>query len=500
MRDDIARAAAAKAIEIARNALTKAGTPGPKGDKGDPGEIHLKNVPVPGPQGPRGGPGPQGPMGPHGPRGLAGPQGVPGGPGPEGPPGPPGPKGSAGPRGPQGPTGAPGPIGPMPKHERKGAMFRFELAPGQWGEWIIPPSGGSGGGRDDKLTDRQAELVAVGDLIKQQASNAGKVIGTNGTALEWVSGSGVVTIDNKTTNYTVVASDAGKILNFSSSVGTTAALTAAATLGAGFTCTIWNSGNGRVTVNPNASETIDGRTLHFLETGEGMQIICTGTSWLTGSKKTMRGYAERFASTTIKNTVGALNSFAIGAENVVNSSVGVALGFGNLINGFGSSAIGHSSQTRCNGQHAVSNGYRAIKGDIQSSRYVLAGETSDGLVPVELVAGGQEIPDNLNQIVLPDNSAFAFHGMVVARESAAGGSDFAAFEIKGAVIRGVGAGTLALGTTSVTATSKSAGASAWNVVLGADTTNGALAISCYGSASTDVLWVANVFTTEVIYE
>jgi hypothetical protein len=93
-----------------------------------------------------------------------------------------------------GPQGLPGPIGPMPKHERKGLMFRFEKSPGQWGDWIVVPTGGGGGGRDDKLTDLQAQLVQVGNLIKQQGSNAGKVIGTNGTALEWVSSGGVTSV------------------------------------------------------------------------------------------------------------------------------------------------------------------------------------------------------------------------------------------------------------------------------------------------------------------
>lgn len=507
MRDDIARAAAAKAIEIARNALTKAGTPGPKGDKGDPGEIHLKNVPVPGPVGPRGPQGFKGDFGPPGPRGLPGPQGVPGGPGPEGPPGPPGPKGPAGPRGPQGPTGGPGPMGPMPRHERKGAMFRFELAPGQWGEWIIPPSGGGGGGRDDKLTDRQAELVAVGDLIKQQASNAGKVIGTNGTTLEWQVGGGASEIVAKTTSYTVVASDAGKILNFTSSGGTTASLTAAATLGAGFSCTIWNTGTGLLTINPAGSETIDGRTLHYLNNGEGMQIICTGTNWQTGSKKTMRGYAEKFTSTTVKSTVGGNGSVAIGQSMTINGTTCVGFGSGHIVNGVGSSIAGRDGVTRVDGQHAISNGYFIAKGDIQSSRYVLAGVTDSNLIGNILTTGAVSTPSSpaysaTNQITLPNYSAFAFHGIVVARQRAASGGDFAAFEIKGAITRGADESTTALGTTSVTAISQSAGATAWSVTLAADTSFGALQISCAQNSgtSTEILWVATVTTSEVVFE
>lgn len=201
MRDEVARAAAIKALDLARQAKAIAGQRGPKGDpgekgeKGDPGQVIVKQMPIPtfGPVGP------VGPEGPQGPRGFVGPQGIPGpvGPqGPEGPEGPHGPKGDVGPLGPQGPIGPPGvqgPIGPMPKHERKGLMFRFEKSPGEWGDWIIVPTGGGGGGRDDKLTDRQAELVSVADLIKQRSSNAGKVIGTDGTSLQWVTGGGGVT-------------------------------------------------------------------------------------------------------------------------------------------------------------------------------------------------------------------------------------------------------------------------------------------------------------------
>ena len=194
MRDDVARAAAARALEIAREARDKA-KQGPPGPAGAPGEIKLQTVPVPGPQGPqglqglRGYKGDVGPQGPRGLQGAQGPQGQQGPVGPQGQPGidgAPGPKGDTGLVGPQGPQGD---IGPMPKYERKGLMFRFEKAPGQWNDWIVIPTGG-GGGRDDKLTDRQAELVSIADLIKQRGSNAGKVIGTDGTVLQWVTASG----------------------------------------------------------------------------------------------------------------------------------------------------------------------------------------------------------------------------------------------------------------------------------------------------------------------
>ena len=39
----------------------------------------------------------------------------------------------------------------------------------------------------------------------------------------------------------------------------------------------------------------------------------------------------------------------------------------------------------------------------------------------------------------------------------------------------------------------------WTLALSADTTNGALAITATGAASTNIRWVAYVQTSEVIY-
>ena len=193
MRDDIARQAAIRALEIAKSAKAQRGEKGDKGDKGDPGEVQVLNVPVPGPTGERG---PVGPTGPKGERGI-GERGPKGDAGPQGPVGPKGDKGDRGEKGDAGRDGSPGlpglmgiqgetgPIGPMPKHEKKGLMIRFESEPGVWGKWIVLPTSGGGGGRDDKLTDRQAELVALAEFYKTRTTNANKFIKSNGTDIVW---------------------------------------------------------------------------------------------------------------------------------------------------------------------------------------------------------------------------------------------------------------------------------------------------------------------------
>jgi len=194
MRDEVARAAAIRALEIAKSAKAQKGERGDRGEKGDPGDIKVVNHPVPGPQGERGvqglkgDKGERGLQGQHGLKGdtgAQGPQGLKGDTGDKGDKGTPGKNGALGERGFMGPPGPQGDLGPMPKHEKKGLMLRFESEPGVWGKWFTMPTGGGGGGRDDKLTDRQAELVALAEFYKTRSTNANKYIKTDGTTLSW---------------------------------------------------------------------------------------------------------------------------------------------------------------------------------------------------------------------------------------------------------------------------------------------------------------------------
>jgi hypothetical protein len=188
MRDDVARALATKALEVAQKAKSQQG---PKGEKGDAGQIIVQ--PNKGDQGDQGPMGPQGipgksisgPKGDKGDKGDAGLKGDKGDQGEAGKDGAQGERGERGFTGLKGAGGSQGLIGPMPKHEKKGLMIRFEKEPGIFGEWIVMPTGGGGGGRDDKLTDRQAELVALAEFYKTRGSNTNKYIKSDGTNLTW---------------------------------------------------------------------------------------------------------------------------------------------------------------------------------------------------------------------------------------------------------------------------------------------------------------------------
>lgn len=154
---------------------------------------------------------------------------------------------------------------------------------------------------------------------------------------------GAPRLQDKTGAYTVVASDNGSIINCTS--GTfTVSLTAAATLGSGFTCWIWNTGTGVITIDPNASETIDGLTTIILRQGEGNQIVCDGTNWLTGDKKRMRGYAENLADGATRPVASGAQSIALGAAQATNTT-DFAAGNGAIASGSASIALGRDAQS-----------------------------------------------------------------------------------------------------------------------------------------------------------
>lgn len=110
------------------------------------------------------------------------------------------------------------------------------------------------------------------------------LLGTDGataTALATL-GAAVSGYVAKTTTYTTVAGDKGKVLDCS---GTwTLSLLAAATAGDGYNVSVRNSGTGVITIDPNLSETIDGSATLTVNAGESLIVYCTGTAWVTVGK------------------------------------------------------------------------------------------------------------------------------------------------------------------------------------------------------------------------
>lgn len=192
--------------------------------------------------------------------------------------------------------------------------------------------------------------------LNTSTATTGQVLGWSGTDYDWVDqsggGSSTITIDNKTSAYTVVAGDLGKVINCTS--GTfTVSLTAAATLGSGFNVTIWNTSGSRtdvITIDPNGSEFIDGITTITLNRGEGVNIVCNGTGWQTNYKKGFRGYSENISITSTRPSVTGGDSVAIGVGAVVSSSYSAAIGSNSA--GFGSQVATNSGAMALGGSYA----------------------------------------------------------------------------------------------------------------------------------------------------
>jgi len=99
------------------------------------------------------------------------------------------------------------------------------------------------------------------------------------------------------------------------------------------------------------------------------------------------------------------------------------------------------------------------------------------------------------RITLQTNSAISFKAKVIAISNA----NQAAWDIEGIIYQGANAAsTVFIGTPVTTVIGKSGGASAWDIVTQANTTNGSLDLLATGAAATNIHWYAKVELLEII--
>ena len=117
--------------------------------------------------------------------------------------------------------------------------------------------------------------------ITNQREFLAGLLGTSGNKIDALIALGVLGSDtvSKTTAYTVIATDRGKAILCSGTF--TLSLTAAATLGDGFTLIVKNTGSGAITIDPNSTELIDGASTKVIAAGDWAVITCTGTAFVT---------------------------------------------------------------------------------------------------------------------------------------------------------------------------------------------------------------------------
>ena len=223
------------------------------------------------------------------------------------------------------------------------------------------------------------------------------------------------------------------------------------------------------------------------------QVASGANSFAVGSRNTTsaaNGIAIGFANNVTANT-----AIGIGASNGATGANALAVGAGNTAAGTASVASGANSNTgSLQARKSHSSGLFGSAGDSQFSYWDIKCNTTNATATQMTL--GNITAGAATRVLLPNNTAFAFHGIIVGKQT--GSTNCAAWEIKGLIVRGANAAsTTIVGTPTITAIDNSVG---WGTpTLAADTTNGCLTVSAVGLAATDIRWDCTLRTTEVIY-
>lgn len=228
----------------------------------------------------------------------------------------------------------------------------------------------------------------------------------------------------------------------------------------------------------------------------------TSSYGATGANSIAIGYQAK-ATQTYAGTFAGFRGQATGAgatsvggfDNIASGSYSIALGGrANTSDGQYSYALGYGSHTQGVNRRIAFAG-NGVSGETQSGWFSL-GRTTANATPIALTTDVNGAPSTTNQVILPNNSAYAFHGTIVARQQASTGTATAAWKIEGLIRREGTAGTTVLVNSATTVLDNTP---AWGMALTADVTNGGLAITVTGAAATNIRWVATIHTSEVTY-
>ena len=174
------------------------------------------------------------------------------------------------------------------------------------------------------------------------------------------------------------------------------------------------------------------------------------------------------------NTANAANSIVIGGASGIARSI-----IGNFVTPASNSPISSFPE-----------------GQQQAALLILGRQTTDATAT--RLTSNTNAAGTTNQVILPNNSAYAFEGTCIANVT--GGGNTSGWKFEGVIKRGANAASTAL-VAAVTplVIAQDAGAVTWVLAITADTTNGGIAVTVTGAAATTIRWVAKIETTEVTF-
>ena len=214
----------------------------------------------------------------------------------------------------------------------------------------------------------------------------------------------------------------------------------------------------------------------------------------------------------IRNTAsGNYVSIGGGVDNTVGGSyASICGGRDNTVGGSYASIGGGAYNTASGGDSTIPGGKYATTNGIQGLlSYGFAGGTlgqnqmsffggradTANATPTRLTANAGAASAS-NQLTLRTNSVFRVRGTVVACNTSTNAAKEWTFEAL--IKRGASASATAIvGTPTITSTFADTAVASWAIAISADTTNGALAITGTGAASTSIRWMTVVHSIEV---
>lgn len=242
----------------------------------------------------------------------------------------------------------------------------------------------------------------------------------------------------------------------------------------------------------------------------GYQSKATAQGVSIGTSTTASGlYGTALGNVT---TASGQYSFTVGRSNTASGNYSSIVGgfsntadanHSNIIGGFASTTNSKQYSTvigpyaKAKAENSLTFGSNALgtgSGSVQKSMYPLFADTTDATATV--LTTDNSSAGSYNQVSVGSDFAVAFSGLIVAREQASGGTDCAAWEVKGLLVQASANSTVTLVNSAITVIDNTPN---WTIALSTDTTNGSLSITATGAASTNIRWLATIETADLNY-
>jgi len=228
--------------------------------------------------------------------------------------------------------------------------------------------------------------------------------------------------------------------------------------------------------------------------GGGDAATATNRNTASGNWSCVTSGQTNTASGSSASVVGGSSSTASGSSaSVVGGSINIANSdFGVVIGGSRGDTRGISG----NFVTPASNNPVSNASGVQQLATLLLGRQTTDATATRLTSN-TSAGATTNQVILPNNSAYYFRGSVTS--GVTGGGNSAMWTFEGGIKRGANAASTTLIQSVINPVAADSGASTWIVALSADTTNGGLAVTVTGQASTTIRWVCKIETTEMTF-